>query len=172
MHAVLLLSLPNHHFPKLERLSVVYRHIEAFQHLVGGAQNKMHINDWAAIQLLFEKLNKQLEKTMKSVGGINSSCNSTPRPYLRLLVEIQDFVAKSWEDKAAKKKMSPTNARAMTTMRQRLKKHNASFHTELEVFREHSESSSEDEGQGVIYLSISISFVWVSPTCACSLRDV
>ncbi len=30
-----------------------------------GLQNKMHINDWAAIQTLFDKLNKQLEKTQK-----------------------------------------------------------------------------------------------------------
>lgn len=108
----------------------------------------MHINDWAAIQSLFEKLNKQLEKTMKSVGGTNTSGHSTPRPYLRLLVEIQDFASKSWEDKVAKKKMSPTNARAMTTMRQRLKKHNANFHAELKAFREHPESSSEEEAQG------------------------
>lgn len=28
-------------------------------------QNKMHINDWAAIQTLFDKLNKQLDKTQK-----------------------------------------------------------------------------------------------------------
>ena len=28
-------------------------------------QNKMHINDWSAIQTLFDKLNKQLEKSMK-----------------------------------------------------------------------------------------------------------
>lgn len=110
-------------------------------------RNKMHIHDWAAIQSLFEKLNKQLEKTMKSVAGISFSGYSTPRPYLRLLGEIQDFAAKSWEDKIAKKKMSPTNARAMTTMRQRLKKHIASFNTELDSFREHPESSSEEEGQ-------------------------
>lgn len=30
-----------------------------------GAQNKMHINDWSAIQTLFDKLNKQLEKSLK-----------------------------------------------------------------------------------------------------------
>jgi hypothetical protein len=33
--------------------------------LLHHAQNKMHINDWSAIQTLFDKLNKQLEKSMK-----------------------------------------------------------------------------------------------------------
>ena len=32
-------------------------------------QNKMHINDWAAIQTLFDKLNKQLERTQKASAG-------------------------------------------------------------------------------------------------------
>lgn len=34
-------------------------------HLFCCVQNKMHINDWAAIQTLFDKLNKQLERTQK-----------------------------------------------------------------------------------------------------------
>ena len=29
------------------------------------SQNKMNINDWSAIQTLFDKLNKQLEKSIK-----------------------------------------------------------------------------------------------------------
>ena len=30
---------------------------------MSAAQNKMHINDWAAIQTLFDKLNKQVGRT-------------------------------------------------------------------------------------------------------------
>ena len=36
---------------------------------IAAAQNKMHINDWAAIQTLFDKLNKQLERTQKASAG-------------------------------------------------------------------------------------------------------
>lgn len=35
----------------------------------------MHINDWAAIQTLFDKLNKQLEKTQKVGGASVGTCN-------------------------------------------------------------------------------------------------
>ena len=41
-------------------------------------QNKMHINDWAAIQTVFDKLNKQLERTQK-VGHVPCS-NDLPYP--------------------------------------------------------------------------------------------
>ena len=44
--------------------------------------------------------------------------------------------------------MSATNARALNTMRQRVKKHNAGFQKEIEAFREHPVSSSEDEPEG------------------------
>lgn len=103
-------------------------------------QNKMHINDWSAIQTLFDKLNKQLEKTMKASEGLG-----VPRAYTRLLVELEDFLVKALADKNARRKMSATNARALNTMRQRVKKHNANYTKEIEEFRAHPESSEEEE---------------------------
>lgn len=50
----------------------------------------MHINDWAAIQTLFDKLNKQLEKALKAAGALG-----VPRPYIKLLVELEDFLNKT-----------------------------------------------------------------------------
>ena len=105
----------------------------------------MHINDWSAIQTLFDKLNKQLEKIMKTAPALG-----VPRAYARILVELEDFLVKSLADKAARKKMSATNARALNTMRQRVKKHNMGFQKEIEAFREHPVSSSEDELEGAL----------------------
>ncbi len=106
-------------------------------------QNKMHINDWSSIQSLFDKLNKQLDKSVKTDESVGA-----PRPYVRLLHELDNFVARSWDDKSARKKMSTTNSRALTTMRQRVKKHNAGFEKELAAFRAHPVSSSDDEPEG------------------------
>jgi translation initiation factor 3 subunit C len=64
-------------------------------------QNKMHINDWSAIQTLFDKLNKQLEKAQKATEGLLG----VPRVYIRLLVELEDFLVKTLGNKEAKKKM-------------------------------------------------------------------
>lgn len=54
----------------------------------------MHINDWSAIQTLFDKLNKQLEKSLKVTEALG-----TPRVYIKLLVELEDFLLKSLADK-------------------------------------------------------------------------
>ena len=53
-------------------------------------QNKMHINDWQSIQTLWDKLNKQLDKTQKVTGALG-----TPRPYIKILVELEDFLNKT-----------------------------------------------------------------------------
>lgn len=53
-------------------------------------QNKMHINDWAAIQTLFDKLNKQLERTQKVTQSLG-----VPRAYVRMMCELEDFMAKT-----------------------------------------------------------------------------
>ena len=44
----------------------------------------MAINDWSSIQSLFDKLNKQLEKTQKVAEQA-----VLPRVYIRLLVELE-----------------------------------------------------------------------------------
>lgn len=44
--------------------------------------------------------------------------------------------------------MSPTNARALNTMRQRLKKHNISYQTQIDAFRVKPESSEEEVVSG------------------------
>jgi Eukaryotic translation initiation factor 3 subunit 8 N-terminus len=60
----------------------------------------MHINDWSAIQTLFDRLNKQLEKIMKTAPGLG-----VPRAYARILAELEDFLVKFLADKAARKKV-------------------------------------------------------------------
>ncbi len=51
-------------------------------------------------------------------------------------------------EQVAKKKMSPTNARALNTMRQRLKKHNPAYQEQMDAFREKPESSEEEAASG------------------------
>lgn len=47
-------------------------------------QNKLNINDWSSVQSLFDKLNKQMEKTQKAAESIGA-----PRVYIKMLVELE-----------------------------------------------------------------------------------
>ena len=61
-------------------------------------QNKIKINDWSAIQTLFDKLNKQLEKTQKVTMSLG-----VPRKYVRILVELEDSLATTLADKVRRR---------------------------------------------------------------------
>lgn len=47
----------------------------------------MKINDWSAIQSLFDELNKRLDKARKVADNVG-----VPRVYVRMLVELEDFL--------------------------------------------------------------------------------
>lgn len=101
-------------------------------------QNKMKINDWTSIQTLFDELNKRLDKTQKfQLPGV-------PRAYLRMMVELEDFLDSTLANKDVKKKMSKSNATALNTMRQRLKKHLPQYQDQINKFRENPESTEEE----------------------------
>ena len=50
-------------------------------------------------------------------------------------------------NKEAKKKLSPTNAKALNTMRQRLKKHNLPYQEAMEKLREQPDLATESESE-------------------------
>lgn len=49
---------------------------------------------------------------------------STPRFYVRILVELEDFVNEQWDDKEARKTMSKANSKGLTALRQKIRKYN------------------------------------------------
>ncbi|KAF5842012.1 eukaryotic translation initiation factor 3 subunit 8 N-terminus-domain-containing protein [Dunaliella salina] len=102
-------------------------------------RNKMKINDWLSIQSLFDELNRRLDKYQKYQGV------AAPRMYIRMLVELDDFLNDTMANKDIKKKMSSTNAKALNAMRQRLKKHIPMFAELVEKYKENPESTDEEE---------------------------
>jgi len=133
-------------------MSAKDRRYEALGATCDEMRNKMNINDWVSIQSTFDKLNKNLE-TYQKLANPAGPPPPAPRRYIRLLVELEDFLFSTLANKEAKKKMSTTNAKALNAMRQRLKKHNVDYQDAMDAFRANpAESSdgeeSEDESSG------------------------
>ncbi len=112
---------------------------EELQGACDELRNKMHINDWASILSQFVKLNQAVEKLQKVLQQ-----QVVPRRYIKALVDLEDFVNKTFGDRDARKKMSTANAKSFSTMRQRLKKHNMTFKDQIDAFRANPESSEEE----------------------------
>ena len=73
-----------------------------------------------------------------------SACASA-EPKHDLSSVLQDRLYATLANKELTKKMSPTNAKALNTMRQRLRKHNPGYAEQMEKFRANPESEEEPD---------------------------
>mmetsp|Transcript_14397 Transcript_14397/g.41122 ORF Transcript_14397/g.41122 Transcript_14397/m.41122 type:complete len:167 (-) Transcript_14397:336-836(-) len=53
-------------------------------------RDSMAGSEWAAIQTLWDKLHKQVDKIKKTTGMLG-----TPRPYIKIVTELEDFLAET-----------------------------------------------------------------------------
>lgn len=66
----------------------------------------------------------------------------TPKLYIKCLVELEEFL-KDANEKEAKKKMDLYNAKALTAMTQKIRKHNKQFEAQIEDFKAVSSAFSD-----------------------------
>ena len=76
----------------------------------------------------FDKLNRQVVKTQ---------VETTPKMYIKAIADLEDFMNETIaKQKVSTKKMNATNARGLNAVKQRIRKNNKDYATEIDKYRE------------------------------------
>merc|ERR1719221_722574 len=108
--------------------------------MIADMKNLIKINDWVAISDAFDKLNKLLAKASAIVAK-----EGVPKAYFKAMVMLEEVMNKALENKEAKKKMSSANAKALNSMKQKLRKHMKTYEKEIEAVRAAKGGGDDDD---------------------------
>ncbi|XP_042161121.1 eukaryotic translation initiation factor 3 subunit C-like isoform X3 [Oncorhynchus tshawytscha] len=102
----------------------------------------MKIRDMSKCLEEFEQLCRAFLKSKTIVDK-----EGMPPFYIRLLSDLEDFLNQLWEDKEGKKKMNKNNAKALSTLRQKIRKYNRDYETEIASYKENPMVSADEEDE-------------------------
>ncbi|XP_013778391.1 eukaryotic translation initiation factor 3 subunit C-like [Limulus polyphemus] len=118
---------------------------EELTDIIKQLRNHKKIKDFTKMLTGFESLTKAFQKARPVIDKEEDGI--TPKFYIRCLVEIEDFICECWEDRDGRKNMSKNNSKSLATLRQKLRKYNKDFDTELATYRENPEVEEEKDEQ-------------------------
>ncbi|XP_077959742.1 eukaryotic translation initiation factor 3 subunit C isoform X10 [Gasterosteus aculeatus] len=116
------------------------KRFEELTNLIKTIRNAMKIRDMAKCLEEFEQLCRAFLKSKTIVDK-----EGVPSFYIRLLADLEDYLNQVWEDKEGKKKMNKHNAKALSTLRQKIRKYNRDYETEITSYKENPQESADEE---------------------------
>ncbi|XP_063337376.1 eukaryotic translation initiation factor 3 subunit C-like [Pelmatolapia mariae] len=116
------------------------KRFEELTNLIKTIRNAMKIRDMSKCLEEFEQLCRAFLKSKNIVDK-----EGIPPFYIRLLADLEDYLNQLWEDKEGKKKMNKNNAKALSTLRQKIRKYNRDFESEIAAYKENPQESADEE---------------------------
>jgi len=115
------------------------KRVEEIQSTIRAIENGEKINDWNAIYNEFEKLNRVVERV--------KSTDKVPKGYIKCIAELEDFTNEMIQREKEKKKTNApaTKGRAINSVKQRVRKNNRAYESEIAAFREDPEKYVKEE---------------------------
>jgi len=115
------------------------RYLETFSMHIKNIRSAMKSRDFLTVQSEFDGLSKAMIKAKKILA------QGIPRPLVKLLCDLEDYITAQLADKAAFKTLSASQGRALNRMKLTLKKHNKPYALVMKEYRKNPMSSEEEE---------------------------
>ncbi|KAK5104979.1 Translation initiation factor 3 subunit c [Lithohypha guttulata] len=116
------------------------KRLDEVQQTISKIENAQKNQDWSLISAEFDNLNRQVQKVIQSGG--------TPKIYIKIIADLEDLVNETNEkQKASGKKMNANTARGFNAMKQKIKKNNKEFITEVDNYRKDKDAFMESEDE-------------------------
>jgi len=115
------------------------RALESFQKHIANLRTAMKKKDYYALQQEFDALAKSMIKAKAVLA------KGVPRPLVRILCDLEDYVPARLADKAAFKKLSARQGRSLNRMKLTLKKHNKPYAVVMKQYRANPVVSDSDD---------------------------
>ena len=93
-------------------------------------ENGEKISDWNSINDNYDKMNRQLPTLIRDLDG------KPPKMYIKTIAELETQVAEAFEkQKVTPKKMNPIAQKGLNALRQKIRKNNRDYATEIDAYR-------------------------------------
>jgi translation initiation factor 3 subunit C len=116
------------------------KRLEEINGLVKQLKNAKKIRDIVKANQLFEEMVKSYDKAKKITENEGHF-----KQYIRAISELEDYVVELWADNEWKKAASKNNATSLTKLRQRIRRYNKDYETEIADFKENPDNYPEEE---------------------------
>ncbi|KAF9409052.1 Translation initiation factor 3 subunit c [Podila epigama] len=117
------------------------KRFEEIEQAVTSMANGQKINDWVSVQNEFDRANKGLQK---AAGIIAQS--GIPKFYIKAVADLEKAIQAALEkEKSASKKMNASNAKALNSMKQKVKKNNRLYEKDIQEYEKDPEHYAEEE---------------------------
>lgn len=116
------------------------KRLEEINQLVKQVKNAKKIRDIVKANQLFEEMVKSYEKAKKITEKEGHF-----KQYIRAIAELEDYVVELWADTEWRQAASKNNATSLTKLRQRIRRYNKDYETEIAEFKANPLAYSEEE---------------------------
>jgi len=103
-------------------------------------ENAEKISDWNTMNDNYDKLNRQLPVLVRDLDG------KAPKIYIKTIADLETQVTEAFEkQKVTPKKMNPIAQKGLNALRQKIKKNNRDYATEIDLYRKDADEFMREE---------------------------